>query len=120
MAYLRIDGIFPRAPGPLCFEPGSEAQVQMRRIAFARYAMQWVEENAYALTPSAYASYRTAIHQHVVPFFGELPLAEVTDAHLKRFIAHLQRQPGKRGRLMGPKSINNYVSPMKAMLKEAV
>jgi integrase len=111
---------FPKGTRASLFEPGSEAQMQMSRITFARYARQWLEENAYALTPSTYASYRTAIDQHMVPFFGALPLAEVTDAHLKRFIAHLQRQPGKRGRLMGPKSINNYMSPMKAMLKEAV
>ena len=88
---------------------------QMSRIAFGRYAMQWLEENVYALTPSTYASYRTAIRQHAVPFLGKLPLVEVTDAHLKRFIAHLQRLPAKRDRLMGPKSVNNYVGPIKAI-----
>jgi hypothetical protein len=65
--------------------------MQMSRITFAPYARQWLEENTYALTPSTYASYRTAIDQHMVPFFGALTLAEVSDAHLKRFIAHLQR-----------------------------
>jgi integrase len=59
------------------------------------------------------------IHTHVVPFFKDLPLEQVTDAHLKRFITHLQALPGKGARPMGPKSINNYLGPVKAMLREA-
>jgi integrase len=98
---------------------GGEAQGREAMTPFAQYAVQWLEANAYALTPATYRSYRTIIHAHVVPFFAGVPLGQVGDGHLKRFIAHLQALPGKGGRPMAPKSVNNYLAPVKQMLAEA-
>jgi hypothetical protein len=80
---------FPYGTKAHLFDPGVKGQVQTAMKPFAQYATEWLEESAYALTPATYASYRTIIHTHVVPFFHNLPLGEMTDAHLKRFIVHL-------------------------------
>jgi integrase len=87
-------------------------------MPFAQYAAQWLEANAYALIPAPYRSYRAVIHTHVVPFFKDVPLGHVGDAHLKRLIAYLRGLQGKGGQPMGPKTINNYLGPLKTMLKE--
>jgi integrase len=110
---------FPNGTKTHLFDIGVEGRAQSAMMPLGQYAAQWLETNAYALTPATYRSYRTVIHTHVVPFFKDLPLGQVSDAHLKRLIAHLQGLPGKGGRAMGPKSINNYMGPLKTMLKEA-
>jgi integrase len=110
---------FPYGTKAHLFDAGAEGPAPSAMIPFAQYAVQWLEENAYSLTPATYRSYRTVIHSHVVPFFKELPLGEITDTHLKRFVAHLQGLPGKGGRSMASKSINNYLGPVKGMLRQA-
>jgi integrase len=98
---------------------GGEGEGREAMMPFAQYAVQWLDTNKYALTAATYRSYRTIIHTHVVPFFTHVPLGQVGDGHLKRFIAHLQALPGKGGRPMAPKSVNNYLAPVKQMLAEA-
>jgi integrase len=110
---------FPHGTKAHLFDAGADGPAPSAMIPFAQYAVQWLEENAYSLTPATYRSYRTVIHSHVVPFFKELPLGEITDTHLKRFVAHLQALPGKGGRPMASKSINNYLGPVKGMLRQA-
>jgi integrase len=110
---------FPHGTKAQRFEASGDAHGHVAMMPLAAYAVQWLDANAYALTPATYSSYRTMIHTHLVPFFQGVPLGQVSDGHLKRFIAHLQALPGKRGRPMAPKSINNSLAPVKAMLKEA-
>ena len=40
----------------------------MTMMPFGQYAVQWLKDNAYVLTPAAHRTYRTALHSHVVPF----------------------------------------------------
>jgi integrase len=110
---------FPNGTKVHLFETGAEGRAQSAMMPFGQYAAQWLEANAYALTPATYRSYRTVIHTHVVPFFKDVPLGHISDAHLKRLIAYLQGLQGKGGQPMGPKTINNYLGPLKTMLKEA-
>jgi integrase len=98
---------FPRGTKVQLFGADGNAHGAAAMMPMAAYAVQWLDANAYALTPATYRSYRTIIHTHLVPFFQGVPLGQVSDGHLKRFIAHLQALPGKRGRPMAPKSINN-------------
>ncbi len=101
---------FPNSTKAHLFDTGVEGRAQSAMMPFGQYAALWLEANAYALTPATYRSYRTIIPTHVVPFFKDLPLGHVSDAHLKRLIAYLQGLQGKGGRPMGP---------LKTMLKEA-
>jgi len=110
---------FPHGTKARLFDAGADGVAPSAMIPFAQYAVRWLEENAYSLTPATYRSYRTVIHTHVVPFFKELSLGEITDTHLKRFVVHLQALPGKGGRPMASKSINNYLGPVKGMLRHA-
>jgi integrase len=73
---------FPHGTKAHVFDGEGKGQGQLAIKSFAQYATEWLEQSAYALTPATYASYRTIIHTHVVPFFHNLPLGEMTDAHL--------------------------------------
>jgi integrase len=78
-----------------------------------------LETTAYALTPATSRSSRPVLHPHVVPCCTDLPWGHGSEAPLTRRIASLHGLQGKGGRPMGPKSLNNYMGPLKTMLKEA-
>jgi hypothetical protein len=69
-------------------------------MSMAADAVQWLDANVYALTPATYRRYRTMIHTHLEPFFQGVPLGQVSEGYLKRFISDRQALPGKRGRPM--------------------
>jgi len=84
-----------------------------------QYTAQWLETNAYALTPATYRSSHTVIHPHGVPCFTDLPLGHVSDAPLTRLIAYLQGLQGTGGRPLGPNSLTHDIGPLNTMRKEA-
>src|SRR5687767_2009982 len=76
---------FPRGTKAQRFGAEGDGHGKAALRPFAEYAVQWLEMNAYALTPATYRSYRTIVHTHVVPFFKGVLLGQVGDGHLKRF-----------------------------------
>ena len=92
------------------------------------YAERWVEEmKASGLKPSTKDSYALQIERHINPHFGDLPLADVTYARLKEFIADKRDARYTRSKKEGARvynysrdSIRIMLATLRAMLEEAV
>jgi integrase len=54
------------------------------KIAFADYAHAWIEERL-NLRPSTSAVYRYVLDRHIVPFFGNRAVADIREAHVRRW-----------------------------------
>jgi integrase len=89
-------------------------------IPFTTYATQWVEDQealcrAGALKPSTYRDREVTVRVHLIPFFGTLPLDEITKADCRS----LQLAKVREGRL-SPSTINGRLRVLYAILNQAV
>jgi integrase len=67
-------------------EVAERAEVDRRSRIFARYAQEWLD-GRHDLRPSTRRSYQTALDRHLVPWFGETPLDEVTVQDVRAWFA---------------------------------
>lgn len=51
---------------------------------FADYAGAWIDERP-NLRPNTLQVYRYVLHRHLVPSFGKLAIADIRDAHVRRW-----------------------------------
>lgn len=54
-----------------------EAEQARENNTFANYATGWLE-GRHDLRPSTRASYMTALNRHLLPYFGDIPITEIT------------------------------------------
>jgi integrase len=54
------------------------------KVAFADYAHAWIEERP-NLRPNTLAVYRYVLDRHLVPFFGNRPVAAIRETHVRRW-----------------------------------
>lgn len=88
---------------------------ELREATFEQFATKWLIEYAEPrVKPSTLDGYQRYLEGHVVPAFGAIPLTRLTTGHIQDFVSGLQ------ARGLSPKSINNYLVPLKLMLKHAV
>jgi integrase len=67
--------------------------------------------------------YAATVRLHFVPFFGSKPVDHITARDIERFVAQLRtkRGQGRRGgQPLAPKSVDNYVRTLTALLNFAV
>jgi integrase len=72
--------------------------------------------------PWTVADYRQILARHVVPFFGDRPLAEITTQDVEAFI-HYQRTKGslrKEGTGLNPSTVANHIHLLSAIFKTAM
>lgn len=67
-------------------EVAKRAEVDRRSRVFARYAQDWLE-GRHDLRPSTRRSYQTALDRHLVPWFGETLVDEVTVSDVRAWFA---------------------------------
>jgi integrase len=58
------------------------------KVAFADYALAWIDERP-NLRPTTLAVYRYVLDRHLVPFFGNRPVAAIREAHVRRWRKYL-------------------------------
>ena len=73
-----------------------------------------VQQQLGRLKPSTLRSYQSNLDGHIAPFFGAMPLSEVTLASVQQFIKALL------GKGLSPKTIGNVIVILKEMFKHAV
>ena len=74
---------------------------------------------------STQETYQQALDRHILPYFGDMPLDEITRKDIKDFIAEKQRtSTGKRSlkknKRLSPGTIRNLKAYLSAILSEAV
>jgi integrase len=101
---------------------------QLKRIGFADLAERWLA--TYALPnvkPTTYTDYRGSIRNHLVPYFGNVALTEITREHVESYLAaklaavHPKDHPTKAGQpVWSRKTIHNTFIPLREMLSHAI
>jgi integrase len=89
-------------------------------VPFDKYATAWLSEReslvrAGSLKASTYRDNETAVNRHLTPFYGDLPLDELTRADCLAFRAHTLGQG-----TLAPKTINGLLGTLKLILAHAV
>jgi integrase len=83
---------------------------------FHEYAEQWWVRNRGQLRDSTQADYRWRLEQHLLPFFAEHRLDEITFDLVERYLAGKLAEPVP----LAPRSINMTVTLLGAILETAV
>jgi Phage integrase, N-terminal SAM-like domain len=58
------------------------------RATFGDYALAWIRERA-NLRPNTKQVYRYLLGRHLLPFFGNRPVADIKEAHIRRWRSEL-------------------------------
>lgn len=75
----------------------------------------WRPEVAPPLAPETRRSYEANLQNHILPYFGTWPLATITRADLRAFVAHLRSAE----KPLTPKTLKNVVGLLGALLEYA-
>ena len=90
------------------------------KITVAAFVTKWqedylaVQQQLGRLKPSTASSYQSNLAKHILPFFGAMPLRDVTLPHVREFIKTLL------GKQLAAKTIGNVILILKQMFKHAV
>jgi integrase len=86
---------------------------------FEGFARQWMLENKLSWKPSVKVEYTGTLEQHLVPRFKGRAVTEITSSDVKLFRNALAELPGRQGRALSYKRINNILSLLRLLLTEA-
>jgi len=87
----------------------------LKKITFTDFAQKWLKDYAEGkVKPSTLDHYQRVVAVHLVPYFGETPLQQISPEMVQGYIAQ------KKEANLTPKTINNTLVPLKEMLKHAV
>lgn len=92
---------------------GKEALLPQDGLLFGGFAPRWFEE--YVLPNNKQSEQRAKkyiLHSYLIPFFGKMPLTQITAQHIEQYKAHL------KGKLAN-KTLNNHLSVLKKCLGTA-
>lgn len=91
------------------------------RIGFADLAERWLATSVRpSVRPATFTSYEGAVRNHLVPYFGSVPVTSITREQVERFLAEklAARRPDGR-REWSPKTIHNVFLALRKMLATA-
>lgn len=78
-------------PPPVRAQRAREIEERRKANTFAPYARNWLDSR-HDLRASTRASYTTAIERHLIPAFGDQPLAEITAEDVRAWFASFGRR----------------------------
>ena len=85
-------------------------------VTFKGFAERWLREHlpTRGLKATTVETYRYALEAHLLPFFGQHRLSEITPESIDHYIAAKMRQG------LAPKTVNNQLLTLRVMLQRAV
>ena len=88
----------------------------IKKTTFSAFAQKWLTTYAAVKAkPGTLDHYQRIIRIHLIPYFGDAPLQDITPDQVQGFISKKLAE-GK----LTPKTINNTLVPLKTMFKHAV
>lgn len=71
-------------------------KLPQRGLTFKDLAVEWIAKYSAtrAVSPTTMANYVSFIHHHLIPYFGEMPVADVDEAQIEAFIAEKRGPKG--------------------------
>ncbi len=96
-------------------QPLEEAKPEMKYL-FKEIAKQWLETYVKNNNkPSEYMNRKSVLSSNLIPYFGNKDIDSISTYDIERFKNHLLQ-----GKMLSPKSINNYLCILSRCLKSAV
>jgi integrase len=86
---------------------------------FREFASEWWTVKSADLTPGTRADYSWRLQVHLLKFFGELRLDEITFDACERYVA-AKRKGDDEGPPLSPRSVNMHMTLLAAILERAV
>jgi len=83
------------------------------------FAEDWMTNHAIEWRRSHIRVLRSTIDGHLLPYFGDKPIGQITKADILAFRAKLAEAKGRAGKGLSAKRINGIMAPLKQMLAEA-
>jgi len=110
-------GTFPNSPHARKFAKESE-QLNGAPL-LSEFVEEWWEENAFRWKRSGVKNMRSTLDKHLLPTFGPLAINTIGKGDVLKFRARLADLPGRSGKTLSNKRINNIMQPLKSILDEA-
>jgi len=108
---------FPKSEKAKIFAPGHK---KMNGTVFGQYAETWYQNNKIAWKPSSQRDIRSTLDRHLLPYFKDKPVTEISKPMMKEFRTSLAQLDGRRkGRKMSNKRINNVMTVFRMIMNEA-
>ena len=112
-------------------DPSGRRRQERRTFPTRRAAERWLAEHRHRVELSTAIDYENTLRNHLVPFFGEMRLAKITTADVRRCVAAKvegtapvrPQPPGKGGRIkthLSAKTINNQITTLGTIFGHAV
>jgi integrase len=86
---------------------------------FEMYAESWYQNNKISWKPSSQREFRSALDRHLIFYFRDTLITEISKPMMKEFRTHLAQLDGRKGRKMGNKRINNIMAIFRMIMNEA-
>jgi len=107
---------FPNSPRAKKFAKDSE-QLNGTPL-FSEFVEEWWQENAFRWKRSGIKNMRSTLDKHLLPSFGAVVISGISKGDLLKFRARLAELPGRGGKTLSNKRINNIMQPLKSILDE--
>ena len=86
---------------------------------FSDFAATWFAEREVEWSNAHRVTVRLTLDRHLLPAFGDTPVAAIDKAAVLGFRADLAKQPGQGSGHLSPSRINHILNPLRMILTEA-
>jgi integrase len=123
-AERRAAALYLRLTGQQDPEPTADPDVRAvrERSSLGRFAKWWWETIVLVeMSPSTQRGYRTALHRHIRPRFGDVSdLRAIRPTDVRMWRRELRARGGRNGRELSVKTVNNAVSVLSSLMRAAI
>lgn len=95
-------------------DEGSYIDPSLGKTLFLEWAQDWLTSNAPGLKPTTISGYRSLLRKHILPAFGNVPLAKVRAVDIRRFVGELSDGG------MSPSRVRSVYFLIQAIFRSAV
>lgn len=89
-------------------------------ITFGEYLKKWWIDMEPGMSENQIRDYKVPLNKHILPFFKEIPFSEFKPVLMKKFVGDLKSKRNRYGKPYSPKTIRNYLTPLRVILRDAV
>lgn len=92
-------------------------------VTFGAYTTRHLSDYVRRVSPATATSYEQMVRNHLLPYFGERRLDEISMASIRDFVGHLKRYRSKArsryGRALSPATINDCLAVLRVLVRDA-
>ena len=97
----------------------SAAAKVIESALFRDFVSDWMRNHAVEWRRSHIKVLESTVNGHLLPYFGDKPVGQITKADILAFRTHLGKLPGRGNAGLSNKRINGILGPLKQILAEA-